>query len=86
MAKLPIIYTVRLDITPEARDEFEAWASTKHIDDLLAAGFLSATRFKASKGSPEYLHLYRAAQPGAAANGEVPERRQERCHHWQAEQ
>ena len=63
MAKLPIIYTVRLDITPEARDEFEAWASTKHIDDLLAAGFLSATRFRASKGSPEYLHLYELPNP-----------------------
>ncbi len=58
MPQLPIIYTVRLDITPEARDEFEAWASTKHIDDLLAAGFLSATRFRASKGRPEYMHLY----------------------------
>ena len=58
MAELPIIYTVRLDLSPEVRDEFDAWAGTKHIDDLLTAGFLSAIRFKASKGQPEYLHLY----------------------------
>ena len=27
MAELPIIYTVRLDLTDEVRDEFERWAS-----------------------------------------------------------
>ncbi len=63
MADLPIIYTVRLDLTPEVRDEFDAWAGTKHIDDLLAAGFLSAVRFKAYKGQPEYLHLYELPNP-----------------------
>ena len=55
---LPIIYTVRLDLSPEVRDEFDAWAGTKHVGDLLAAGFLSALRFKAYKGQPEYLHIY----------------------------
>ena len=63
MADLPIIYTVRLDVTSEVRDDFDAWASTKHIDDLLAVGFLSATRFRASKGQPEYMHLYELPSP-----------------------
>ena len=58
MAELPIIYTVRLNLSPDVRDEFDAWAGKKHIDDLLSAGFLSATRFRASTGQPEYLHLY----------------------------
>lgn len=58
MAKLPIIYTVRMDVTDEVRDLFEEWASTRHTEDLLAAGFLSAQRFQASKGKPEFLHLY----------------------------
>ena len=64
MAELPIIYTVRLDLSPEVRDEFDAWAGTKHIDDLLSAGFLSATRFRASKGQPEYLHVYELPEIG----------------------
>lgn len=58
MANLPIIYTVRMDVTDEVRDLFEKWASTRHIEDLLAIGFLSAQRFRASKGKPEFLHLY----------------------------
>lgn len=58
MVELPIIYTVRLDLSPEVSNEFDAWAGTKHIDDLMSAGFLSAIRFKASMGQPEYLHLY----------------------------
>ena len=58
MVKLPIIYTVRMDVTPEVRDFFEEWASGRHIEDLMAAGFVSAQRFRASKGKPEFLHLY----------------------------
>ena len=58
MAKSPIIYTVRMDVTDEVRDQFEEWASGRHIEDLMAAGFLSAQRFRASKGKPEFLHLY----------------------------
>ena len=58
MAELPIIFTIRLDLSPEVRDEFDAWVDTKHIGELLAAGFLSAIRLKASKGAPEFLHLY----------------------------
>lgn len=58
MAKSPIIYTVRMDVTDEVRDLFEEWASGRHINDLLGAGFLSAQRFRASKGKPEFLHLY----------------------------
>ena len=52
MAKFPIIYTVRMDVTPEVRDLFEEWASGRHTEDLLATGFLSAQRFHASKGKP----------------------------------
>ena len=58
MAKSPIIYTVRMDVTDEVRAQFEEWASGRHIADLMAAGFLSAQRFRASKGKPEFLHLY----------------------------
>jgi len=58
MPELPIIYTVRLDLTDDVRDEFERWAAGKHIRDLLAAGFLSATRFRSIQGDPQYLHLY----------------------------
>ena len=58
MVELPIIYTVRLDLSPEVSNAFDAWAGTKHINDLMSAGFLSAIRFKASTGQPEYLHLY----------------------------
>ena len=58
MANHPIIYTVRMDVSDEVRELFEEWASTRHIEDLLAAGFLSAQRFQASKGKPEFLHLY----------------------------
>lgn len=61
MAKSPIIYTVRMDVTDEVRDLFEEWASTRHIEDLMAAGFQSAQRFRASKGKPEFLHLYELA-------------------------
>ena len=55
MANLPIIYAVRMDVTDEVRDffeEFEEWASGRHIEDLMAAGFVSAQRFRASKGKP----------------------------------
>ena len=61
MAKSPIIYTVRMDVTDEVRAQFEEWASGRHIADLMAAGFLSAQRFRASKGKPEFLHLYELA-------------------------
>ncbi len=60
---MPINYMMRLDMTLEVREEFNAWAGTKHIDDLLAAGFLSAVRFKAYKSRPEYLHLYELPSP-----------------------
>ena len=58
MPELPIIYTVRLDLTDEVSDEFERWAAGKHIQDVLAAGFLSASRFRSIQGDPQFLHLY----------------------------
>lgn len=58
MSQLPTIYTVRLDVSSEIEDEFNHWASGKHIADLLDAGFLSADRFKSVKGEPKYLHIY----------------------------
>ncbi len=58
MAELPIIYTVRLDLTDEVREEFDAWAAGSHIQDLLNAGLLSALRFRSTRGEPEYMHLY----------------------------
>lgn len=58
MADLPIIYTVRLDLTDEIKDAFNVWASGKHIQDLLEAGLLSALRFQSTVGEPEYMHLY----------------------------
>ena len=45
MPELPIIYTVRLDLTDEVRDEFERWAAGKHIQDVLThPGFMWARR------------------------------------------
>ena len=58
MAELPIIYTNRLDLADDVRDEFEPWAAGKHIQDVLAAGFLSGLRFRSIQGDPEFLHLY----------------------------
>lgn len=58
MPDLPIIYTNRLDLTDEVRDEFEPWAAGKHIQDVLAAGFLSGLRYRSIQGDPEFLHLY----------------------------
>lgn len=58
MTKLPIIYTNRLDLKDEVRDEFEPWAAGRHIQDVLAAGFLSALRFRSIQGEPKFLHLY----------------------------
>ena len=58
MAGLPIIYTVRLDLKEDREEEFNEWASTRHISDLMDAGFLSAVRFRAVKGAPRYLHMY----------------------------
>ena len=58
MAELPIIYTVRIDLTDEVRDGYDLWASGRHSQDLLAAGFLSALRFRSIHGDPQYLHLY----------------------------
>ena len=56
--KHPIIYTVRLDMSEEVEDEANIWNNTKHISDLIAAGFLSAVRFHSLEGSPKYLHIY----------------------------
>ena len=58
MAELPIIYTNRLDLSDEVSDEFEPWAAGKHIQDVLAAGFLSGLRFRSIQGEPKFLHLY----------------------------
>lgn len=56
--KHPIIYTVRLDMSEQVEDEANIWNNTKHISDLMAAGFLSAVRFHSLKGSSKYLHMY----------------------------
>ena len=58
MKDLPIIYTVRLDVSEEVEEEANRWCDTTHISDLLAAGFLSATRFRSVRGEPRYLHVY----------------------------
>ena len=58
MADLPIIYTVRLDMTQDVEEESNRWNNTNHISDLLGSGFLSAVRFRSIKGEPKYLHLY----------------------------
>ena len=58
MADLPIIYTVRIDLSEEVEEEANRWNNTAHISDLLAAGLLSAVRFRSVRGEPRYLHLY----------------------------
>ncbi|MBM3926272.1 MAG: hypothetical protein FJ320_09890 [SAR202 cluster bacterium] len=58
MAELPIIYTVRLDLAPDIEEEANRWNNGPHITDLLNAGFLSAVRYRSTRGDPKYLHLY----------------------------
>ena len=58
MSDLPIIYTIRLDMTEEVHEEANRWNNTAHISDLLGAGFLSAVRYRAIKGEPKYMHVY----------------------------
>jgi len=54
MPNHPIIYTVRMDVTDEVRSLFEEWASTRHIEDPLAAGVLA---FLAGDEREEYVPL-----------------------------
>ena len=63
MAELPIIYTVRLNVKEDMEEEFNEWASGRHISDLKGAGFLSAVRFRSVKGEPRYLHVYELESP-----------------------
>lgn len=58
MGKLPIIYTVRIDLSKDIEEEANRWNNSAHISDLLGAGFLSAVRFQSLQGEPKYLHLY----------------------------
>ena len=56
--ELPLIFTVRLDMNEEVVEEGNQWFNTRHLWDLLSAGFLSGARFRSLKGNPEYMHIY----------------------------
>ena len=52
------IFTSRFNIPKGTAAKFEHWCNTKHLPDLLHAGFLSAAAFRSVQGEPEYLHLF----------------------------
>lgn len=59
----PYIYTVRLDNRPELEGAYNAWCHSRHMPDLLGAGFWGATRYRSTEGEPKYLHLYEIPGP-----------------------
>ena len=59
----PCIYTVRLDTKPELEEQYDRWCYSRHMPDLLGAGFWGATRYRSTEGEPKYLHLYEIPGP-----------------------
>ena len=53
------IFLVYVDIDAKYAEEFNAWYNTEHLPELLAVpGILSAARYEAVKGGPQYLAYY----------------------------
>jgi hypothetical protein len=55
---LPLLYVSRLDLPDGAEPAFAEWYTRKHAPDLVAAGFLSVSSFRAVQGSPRVCNLY----------------------------
>ena len=63
MSKAPCIYTVRLDTKPELEEKYDQWCHSRHMPDLLGAGFWGSTRYRSTEGEPKYMHLYEIPGP-----------------------
>jgi heme-degrading monooxygenase HmoA len=55
---LPLLYVSRLDYPPDGHDAFTGWYARRHAPDLVGAGFLSVSSFRAAEGSPWICNLY----------------------------
>jgi len=53
------IFLVYTDIDAKHHTDFSDWYDTEHLPELLAVpGILSAARYEALKGGPQYLACY----------------------------
>lgn len=53
------LLVVQMEVAPEDIEELNAWYWEEHIPERLACpGFISARRFQAADGSPEFIALY----------------------------
>ncbi len=60
----PYVLTVRVDVSPEKEDEFNAWYNEDHIPALVKVeGVRSAKRYRAVEGTPKYLAVYELESP-----------------------
>ena len=58
------LYMVWCDVPADMEDDFNRWYNEEHLNDLLAIpGFLSAARYMAVRGSPNYLTCYELENP-----------------------
>jgi hypothetical protein len=55
---LPLLYVSRLDLPDGAEPAFAEWYTRRHAPDLVAAGFLSVSSFRAVQGSPRVCNIY----------------------------
>lgn len=60
----PYVLTVRLDVSPEKEEEFNAWYNEDHIPALIQVeGVHGAKRYRTVEGAPKYLAVYQLANP-----------------------
>ena len=53
------IFMVYVDIDAKDAPEFNEWYNKEHLPELLSVpGILSASRYEAAKGGPQYLACY----------------------------
>ena len=58
------IFMVYVDIDAQHVQEFNEWYNTEHLPELLSVpGILSAARYEAIKGGPQYLACYELESP-----------------------
>jgi Antibiotic biosynthesis monooxygenase len=62
---LPLLYVSRLDLAEDAGPSFAAWYTRRHAPDLVGAGFLSVSSFRAVRGAPGVCNLYELRDLGA---------------------
>src|SRR5438270_12586262 len=66
------IFMVYVDIDPQHVQEFNEWYNKEHLPELLSVpGILSAARYEAVKGGPQYLACYELESVGGDADAGV---------------